>query len=131
MKRYMIPDSLGSARESSIGGWVTASDAEAEIEKARREALTFTAESMAVARAEERESIIKDLESQQGGRGFILAIDRIKSRSGGSQSKPLRKLMYGPTIQVPGIPSDAVILCEADIAAINALVDAVNKLLGM
>ena len=115
--------------------FVLKKDAEAEIEKARRESYengtSDVIRRMEEARAKERESILAFARSENlsnGEPGYFgegwrksrnLIINFIKSRSGGSQSKPIQKISWEATWE----HTDSWVVKK-----FNELIDAVNEL---
>ena len=111
--------------EQDGGAWVLYSDAEAEIEKARREGVATQMQicehHVETARAEERKRIVQIIKGLYSNRGTVTThqlheiLDCIASLPP-QDPKPLEKIEAG-------VYTDAYV-----INAINALVDAVNDL---
>jgi len=129
MKRYgiwAVGDNVHrEIREEQDGEWVQASDAEAEIEKARREGiregLADWERHVETARAEKRR-IVQDLEDwlrANPAGAYWRMIDHIRGKP--PEPKPLERLVKYDE----GEPWE---ITEKDVDKINALVDAVNEL---
>ena len=137
MRVYHFTSTTGDFAPSPIRGWVMCEDAEAEIEKARREGRDEVLQSRLSehwpnvqkrleesARADERERIRAEYkrlrEDHLAAEAAELAMGEIETAQ---KPKPLEKLEHGADFET------GLGLSREGVAKLNALVDAVNDLI--